>query len=282
MLNHPPPKLGKYRHHPHYSLHDYYEHQHCNHLVPGRAGLALPPLPARPPTRTNSCRETPSSPSLESLAGPRTTRRVASPESMLASRGTSRVASPPPSDSAASRVASFPPPDKTAAAGGLAESGASLSKTQLLDSAASKTHLLDALFQGRKASQDNSSPLKLRSHTKSESIDSGSSASSYSIASECATLPGDLASTSTEALDSQAGSPVKAPGSGGGGRLKKFPSNRSFSVASLTPKLNKLPEMATNIRRRMSNQFAQAGHQVGVDLYIFQCGLIPDWRVLMQ
>ena len=64
--------------------------------------------------------------------------------------------------------------------------------------------------------------------------------------------------------------------------MKKFPSNRSFSVASLTPKLNKLPEMATNIRRRMSNQFAQAGHQVGVDLYIFQCGLIPDWRVLMQ
>ena len=51
--------------------------------------------------------------------------------------------------------------------------------------------------------------------------------------------------------------------------MKKFPSNRSFSVASLTPKLNKLPEMATNIRRRMSNQFAQAGHQVGVDLYFF-------------
>ena len=48
--------------------------------------------------------------------------------------------------------------------------------------------------------------------------------------------------------------------------MKKFPSNRSFSVASLTPKLNKLPEMATNIRRRMSNQFAQAGHQVGVEL----------------
>ena len=238
-----------------------HKHQHCNQLLPGTAGLALPPLPARPPTRTNSCRETPSSPSLESLAGPRTTRRLASPESM-ASRGASRVASPPPSDSAASQVASFPPPDKTAAA----ESGAGLSKTQLLDSAASKTHLLDAIFQGRKTSQENSSPLKLRSHTKSESIDSGSSASSYSIASECATLPGDLASTSTEALDSQAGSPGKAPGSGGGGRLKKFPSNRSFSVASLTPKLNKLPEMATNIRRRMSNQFAQAGHQVGVDL----------------
>ena len=259
MLHRPPPKLGNYQHHLLY-------HQHYNHPLSGTAGLALPPLPARPPTRTNSCRETPSSPSLESQAGPRTTRRVASPESM-ASRGIERVASPPPSDSAASQVASLPPPpDKTAAAGGLAESGASLSKTQLLDSAASKTHLLDALFQGRKASQENSSPLKLRSHTKSESIDSGSSASSYSIASECATLPGDLASTSTEALDSQAGSPGKAPGSGGGGRLKKFPSNRSFSVASLTPKLNKLPEMATNIRRRMSNQFAQAGHQVGVDL----------------
>ena len=176
-------------------------------------------------------------------------------------------------------------PDKT----GLLESGAGLSKAHLLlDSSASKTHLLDALFQGRKASQENlasqggsSSPLKLglRSHTKSESIDSGSSASSYSIASECATLPGDLAASSVEvltknanastdqnfqALDSRAGSPGKTPSSSSssGGRVKKFPSNRSFSVASLTPKLNKLPEMATNIRRRMSNQFAQAGHQV--------------------
>ena len=177
-------------------------------------------------------------------------------------------------------------PDKAA---GLLESGAGLSKAHLLlDSSASKTHLLDALFQGRKASQENlasqggsSSPLKLglRSHTKSESIDSGSSASSYSIASECATLPGDLAASSVEvltkktkienshkcenlqALDSRAGSPGKTPSSSSS-RVKKFPSNRSFSVASLTPKLNKLPEMATNIRRRMSNQFAQAGHQV--------------------
>ena len=129
----------------------------------GAAGLALlPPLPARP-IRTHSCHS-------ESL----------------------------------------PAPDKTAA--GLLESGAGLSKTHLLDSpATSKTHLLDALFQGRKASQENlasssqgglSSPLKvgLRSHTKSESIDSGSSASSYSIASECATLPGDLAASSVEVL----------------------------------------------------------------------------------
>ena len=127
----------------------------------GAAGLALPPLPARP-IRTHSCRE------------------------------------------------SAPAPDKAAA--GLLESGAGLSKTHLLESpATSKTHLLDALFQGRKASQENlassqgglSSPLKLglRSHTKSESIDSGSSASSYSIASECATLPGDLAASSVEVLN---------------------------------------------------------------------------------
>ena len=207
-------------------------------------------------------------------------------------------------------------PDKT----GLLESGAGLSKAHLLlDSSASKTHLLDALFQGRKASQENlasqggsSSPLKLglRSHTKSESIDSGSSASSYSIASECATLPGDLTASSVEvltknanaaktiktdttdqkfqALDSRAGSPGKAPSSSSssGGRVKKFPSNRSFSVASLTPKLNKLPEMATNIRRRMSNQFAQAGHQVNClrfiaiigprifGVYVLVCGYI--------
>ena len=174
-------------------------------------------------------------------------------------------------------------PDKT----GLLETGAGLSKAHLLlDSSASKTHLLDALFQGRKASQENLAnqgqglKVGLRSHTKSESIDSGSSASSYSIASECATLPGDLAASSVEvltniaisqkvensqkyknfqALDSRAGSPGKTPSSS---RVKKFPSNRSFSVASLTPKLNKLPEMATNIRRRMSNQFAQAGIQV--------------------
>ena len=124
-------------------------------------------------------------------------------------------------------------PDKAA---GLLESGAGLPKAHLLlDSSASKTHLLDALFQGRKASQENlasqggsSSPLKLglRSHTKSESIDSGSSASSYSIASECATLPGDLAASSVEvltksanaptdqkfqALDSRAGSPRQDP-----------------------------------------------------------------------
>ena len=195
----------------------------------GAAGLALPPLPTRP-LRTHSCRE------------------------------------------------SVHPADKAV---GLLESGPGLAKTHLLDSSASKTHLLDALFQGRKASQENlgSQGLKvgLRSHTKSESIDSGSSASSYSIASECATLPGDLAASSVEvltktkienlhkfenlqALDSRAGSPGKTPSSSG--RVKKFPSNRSFSVASLTPKLNKLPEMATNIRRRMSNQFAQAGHQV--------------------
>ena len=198
----------------------------------GAAGLALPPLPARP-LRTHSCRE------------------------------------------------SVHPADKAA---GLLESGAGLAKTHLLDSSASKTHLLDALFQGRKASQENLASqgqglkLGLRSHTKSESIDSGSSASSYSIASECATLPGDLAASSVEvltktkienshkyenlqALDSRAGSPGKTPSSSSS-RVKKFPSNRSFSVASLTPKLNKLPEMATNIRRRMSNQFAQAGHQV--------------------
>ena len=118
----------------------------------GAAGLALPPLPARP-LRTHSCRE------------------------------------------------SVHPADKAA---GLLESGAGLAKTHLLDSSASKTHLLDALFQGRKASQENlaSQGLKvgLRSHTKSESIDSGSSASSYSIASECATLPGDLAASSVEVL----------------------------------------------------------------------------------
>ena len=104
-------------------------------------------------------------------------------------------------------------PDKAAAF----ESGAGLSKAHLLlDSSASKTHLLDALFQGRKASQENlasqggsSSPLKLglRSHTKSESIDSGSSASSYSIASECATLPGDLAASSVEVLTKIAKTP---------------------------------------------------------------------------
>ena len=122
----------------------------------GAAGLALPPLPARP-IRTHSCRE------------------------------------------------SAPAPDKAAA--GLLESGAGLSKTHLLDSpATSKTHLLDALFQGRKASQENLASqgqglkVGLRSHTKSESIDSGSSASSYSIASECATLPGDLAASSVEVL----------------------------------------------------------------------------------
>ena len=132
------------------------------------------------------------------------------------------------------------------------------------EAATSKTHLLDARFQGRKASQESlvsqGSLLKARSHTKSESIDSGSSASSYSITSESPTQPspgsGPLGSShSSEHLDTTLSSPGKA-------RLKKFPNNRSFTVANLGPKLNKLPEMATNIRRRMSNQFTQAGPQV--------------------
>ena len=106
------------------------------------------------------------------------------------------------------------PADKAA---GLLESGAGLSKTHLLDSSASKTHLLDALFQGWKASQENLASqgqglkVGLRSHTKSESIDSGSSASSYSIASECATLPGDLAASSVEVLTKNCNLTPKTP-----------------------------------------------------------------------
>ena len=129
--------------------------------------------------------------------------------------------------------------------------------------APSKTHLLDALFQGRKASQESlschGSPFKVRSHTKSESIDSGSSASSYSITSESPTLPGDFGASS-EAIDGRANSPSKP-------KLKKFANNRSFSVANLGPKLTKLPEMATSIRRRMSNQFAQGSGQVRSSLW---------------
>ena len=128
------------------------------------------------------------------------------------------------------------------------------------DGPQTKTHLLDSRFQGRKASLESLASQRTRSHTKSESIDSGSSASSYSIASESPQPPrsgGELGSScSAEHLDRSADS------SPGKGKIKKFPNTRSFTVANLGPKLNKLPEMATSIRRRMSNQFSQAGSQV--------------------
>jgi len=126
-----------------------------------------------------------------------------------------------------------------------------------------KTGKLEGIFFSRKMSQESlvshgSETVKPKfiNHQKSESIDSGSS-SSYSLTSNSPTLLNkncdNSSKNSLENLDSLSSSPKKS-------KLKKFPSTRSFTVGNLGPRLNKLPEFASNIRRRMSDHIKPIGN----------------------
>jgi len=126
-----------------------------------------------------------------------------------------------------------------------------------------KTGKLEGIFFSRKMSQESlvshgSETVKPKfiNHQKSESIDSGSS-SSYSLTSDSPTLLNkncdNSSKNSLENLDSLSSSPKKS-------KLKKFPSTRSFTVGNLGPRLNKLPEFASNIRRRMSDHIKPIGN----------------------
>jgi len=136
-------------------------------------------------------------------------------------------------------------------------------RTDKFQNCDTKTSRLEGIFFNRKMSQESlvshgSETIKSKfiNHQKSESIDSGSS-SSYSITSDSPTLLNkncdNLSKNSLENLDSLSSSPKKS-------KLKKFPSTRSFTVGNLGPRLNKLPELASNIRRRMSDHIKPIGN----------------------
>jgi hypothetical protein len=136
-------------------------------------------------------------------------------------------------------------------------------RTDKFQNCDTKTSKLEGIFFNRKMSQESlvshgSETIKSKfiNHQKSESIDSGSS-SSYSITSDSPTLLNkncdNLSKNSLENLDSLSSSPKKS-------KLKKFPSTRSFTVGNLGPRLNKLPELASNIRRRMSDHIKPIGN----------------------
>jgi len=136
-------------------------------------------------------------------------------------------------------------------------------RTDKFQNSDTKTSKLEGIFFNRKMSQESlvshgSETIKSKfiNHQKSESIDSGSS-SSYSITSDSPTLLNkncdNLSKNSLENLDSLSNSPKKS-------KLKKFPSTRSFTVGNLGPRLNKLPELASNIRRRMSDHIKPIGN----------------------
>eukprot|EP00092_Neocalanus_flemingeri_P004733 GFUD01005098.1.p1 GENE.GFUD01005098.1~~GFUD01005098.1.p1 ORF type:complete len:1563 (+),score=315.45 GFUD01005098.1:146-4834(+) len=136
-------------------------------------------------------------------------------------------------------------------------------KTDIFQHCDTKTSRLEGIFFNRKMSQESlashgseTARSKFMNHQKSESIDSGSS-SSYSLTSDSPTLLNkncdNSSKNSLENLDSLSGSPKKS-------KLKKFPSTRSFTVGNLGPRLNKLPELASNIRRRMSDHIKPIGN----------------------